>query len=264
MVQYTGHEVNNQFVPQINLYDYAVSGAVCSNDITPRIFSPIHADFPSVIEYEIPAFINDTTALNSATGKPTFTPALTDSNAVYVMWIGTNDLGSYAFLTDSQVAGKTLTDYTDCVFGAFDSLYASGGRYFVLNNVIPLDLVPLYANDTYGGISASQFWPDKPDNHTAIAEQMREYVTTVNNVYRYQLPYEVVLANRYPGANFALFDVYSLVSLDGPPYLFVAEITGPRRLQKPNGLPQRDRASQHYRFPASLQLQRLCMHRRCP
>ena len=213
MVQYTGHEVNNEFVPQINLYDYAVSGAVCSNEITPRTFSSIHADFPAVVDYEIPAFTNDITALNGATGKPTFTPALTGSNAVYVMWIGTNDLGSYAFLTDSQVAGKTLADYTDCVFGALDSLYVSGGRYFVLNNVIPLNLVPLYANDTYGGVGANHAWPDKPTNHTAIAEQMREYVTTVNNVYRYQLPYEVVLANRYPGANFALFDVYSLVSL---------------------------------------------------
>lgn len=211
MVQYTGSEANGQFVPQINLYNYAVSGAVCSNGITPRIFSPINADFPSVVEYEIPAFINDSTALNSATGKPTFTPALTSSNAVYLVWIGTNDLGAGAFITDSQVAGKTLTDYTNCVFSAFDSLYASGGRYFVLNNVIPLNLVPLYANSTYRGVDTSFCSADKPDNYTAIAERMNQYVTTVNNVFRYQLPYEVALANRYPGANFALFDVYNLV-----------------------------------------------------
>ncbi|KAK5135902.1 hypothetical protein LTR04_004581, partial [Oleoguttula sp. CCFEE 6159] len=42
-----------------NIYDYAVSGAVCSNEITPRIFTPINANFPSVKEYEIPAFIAD-------------------------------------------------------------------------------------------------------------------------------------------------------------------------------------------------------------
>lgn len=40
---------------------------------------------------------------------------------------------------------------------------------------------------------------------------MLEYVTTLNNVYKYQLPFEVVLSARYSGSNFALFDVYSLV-----------------------------------------------------
>ncbi|MCJ1255505.1 hypothetical protein MMC24_003321 [Lignoscripta atroalba] len=211
VVQYTGSEANNEFVPQLNLYDYAVSGAVCSNEITPRVWSSINANFPSVVDYEIPAFLNDTQAINNVTNQPTFTPALTGSNAVYVMWIGTNDLGVYAFLTDSQVPGNTLTSYTDCVFGALDSLYASGGRYFVVNNLLPLYLTALYGNATVGGVGPNRYWPDKPSNLTAIGEQMKEYVTTVNNVWKYQLPYEVLLANRYPGANFVLFDVYSLV-----------------------------------------------------
>ena len=203
--------MDSEFIPQVNLYDYAVSGSVCSNGITPRLWPPINADFPSVLEYEIPAFITDKTATNSVTGQPTFEPALNGSNAVYTIWIGTNDLGVGAFLTNSQVAGKTLTDYTDCVFSALDSLYASGGRFFVINNVLPLYLTALYANDTAGGAGPNKYWPKKPDNHTAIAEQMKEYVTTVNDVYKYQLPYEVVLASRYPGSSFALFDVYSLV-----------------------------------------------------
>ena len=96
---------------------------------------------------------------------------------------------------------------------ALDELYASGARYFVLHNIAPLQLAPLYANETNMGVVRSQFWKDKPENRTAIAEKMKEYATTINNVYKYQVPYEALLADRFPGANFALFDVYSLVRL---------------------------------------------------
>jgi len=210
--------VKNQFVPQLNLYDYAVSGAVCSNLITPRFLPSINADFPSVLEYEIPAYLNDSKSVSNATGQAYFTPALTQSDAVYAIWIGTNDLGVNLFLTDSQVPGETLTSFTDCVFVALDQLYASGGRYFVLFNIAPLYLTPLYANDTDMGVGHTQYWQAKPDNHTAIAEQMKEYSTTINNVWKYQVPYEALIARRYPGANFAIFDVYSLVSIRPNPH----------------------------------------------
>lgn len=36
VVQYTGATDNGQWAPQMTLYNYAVSGAVCSNKITPR------------------------------------------------------------------------------------------------------------------------------------------------------------------------------------------------------------------------------------
>ena len=211
VIQYTGAEINGAFDPHLTLYDYAVSGAVCSNELTPRFFSSLNADFPSVVDYEIPAFLADETAVRNGTSEAYFMPGLTPSDAVYTMWIGTNDVGVNAFLTDSQVPGVILSNYTDCVFSAFDSLYANGGRYFVLFNLAPLYLAPLYANDTEGGVGPGHAWPDKPDNHTAIAEQMKEYVTTLNDVYKYQLPYELLVAKRYPGVNFALFDVYSLV-----------------------------------------------------
>ena len=195
----------------MTLYDYAVSGAVCSNELTPRFLSSIDQDFPSVVDYEIPAFVADKKALRNGTSEAYFTPDLTADDAVYAMWIGTNDVGVDAFLTDSQVPGAILSDYTDCVFSAFDSLYTTGARYFVLFNLAPLYLVPLYANDTEGGVSQTAYWVDKPDNRTAIAEQMKEYIKTLNDVYRYQLPFEVLIDHRYPGSNFALFDVYSLV-----------------------------------------------------
>ena len=65
--------------------------------------------------------------------------------------VGTNDIGVYAFLTDSLVPGKVLTDYTSCVYSALDAIYDSDGRYFVLLNVAPLYFAPLYANYTVHG-----------------------------------------------------------------------------------------------------------------
>ncbi|KAK5091215.1 hypothetical protein LTR05_001396 [Lithohypha guttulata] len=163
-VQYTGTTTNGIWIPQVDLYDYAVSGAVCSNNITPRL------------------------------------------------WIGTNDLGVGLFLTDAQIRGYTLTDYVECNFRVFDQLYASGGRYFVLFNDAPLQLAPLYANDTLNGTGSNQYWNPKPENHTAIAEKMHEYTTSVNTMFRYQAPYEMLIAGRYPDAHFAVFDVWQLLS----------------------------------------------------
>lgn len=125
--------------------------------------------------------------------------------------ISTN-IGVYAFLTDSQVLGKVLTDYTNCVYSALDAIYGSGGRYFVLLNVAPLYLAPLYANYTIHGSGPKHYWPDMPSNKAQNAEIMHEYVTTLNDVYKYQTPFELLVAKRYPGAEFALFDVWQLMS----------------------------------------------------
>jgi phospholipase/lecithinase/hemolysin len=137
---------------------------------------------------------------------------LTATDAVYAIWIGTNDLGVWAFLTDSQVPGKVLTDYTDCVYQSLDGLYKAGARAFVLMNAAPLQLAPLYANDTLNGVGDNQYWPMKPSNKTQVADNMHEYTTSVNNIYKYQTPFEALISQRYPGANFANFDVWQLIS----------------------------------------------------
>lgn len=41
---------------------------------------------------------------------------------------------------------------------------------------------------------------------------MKEYTTTVNSVFSYRVPYELLVAHRYPGANIAIFDVHSLLT----------------------------------------------------
>ncbi|KAJ9307570.1 CAZyme family CE16 [Paecilomyces variotii] len=193
----------------VNLYDYAVAGAVCSNLITPRTFSTIKAPFPSVLEYEVPAYIADSKYVTQPGQKFLDIPA---QETVYSMWIGTNDLGVDAFLTDSQVANKTISDYLECVYSAFDLIYANGARYFVLMNLAPLQLTPLYATPEKEGVRDNQYWPDKPDNRTEISYRMWEQVILVNEVYKYRTPFELLVARRYPGAHFAVMDMYGLIS----------------------------------------------------
>lgn len=143
------------------LYDYAVSGAVCSSVQTPRYSPSIHEDFPGIIEYEVPAFVADIQYVNSSTGTNTLYTDHHASNTVYAIWIGTNDLGVGALLQDGQEKGTNITTFTDCVFRAFDSIYAAGGRSFVLINSAPLQLSPLYGTAAAGGVSSSHYWPNK-------------------------------------------------------------------------------------------------------
>lgn len=142
------------------LYDYAVSGAVCDNKLIYRYLASIFGPFPDVV-YEVDAFIADTEYVNASTGTNTLYTDRTADNTVYSMWIGTNDLGDYAFLTDSSLNGTVIPDYVDCIFDRFDGIYGAGGRYFVLMNTAPLQLSPLYGMPEAGGLAASRYWPDK-------------------------------------------------------------------------------------------------------
>lgn len=188
-----------------NVYNYAVSGAVCDNNVTPRAFEA--GLFPSVAQYEVPAFLAD--KAYSVNGKPFLN--IPQDQTVYAIWIGTNDLGNAAFLTDSQVAGKTIPDYVDCVYDQFQRLYASGGRYFVLMNVAPLELAPQYAPANKGGVNATKYFPDKPANITETSFRMWEQVAEANQVYKYRTPFELYVNRTMPGAHMAVFDMYSLV-----------------------------------------------------
>lgn len=185
-----------------NLSNYAVSGAACSNSITPRIDPQTGILHPSVLEYEIPAFLAD----YKLHGLP-------QDSTVYAIWIGTNDLGYEGFLTDSQAGNATVTTYVDCVYHALDTVYANGGRQFVLMNLAPLHLAPLYAVPENGGVSGeeSSYWSWKPENITAVSYRMKEQVVALNQVFSYRTPYELFIARRYPGASFAVMDMYGLV-----------------------------------------------------
>jgi hypothetical protein len=155
----------------------------------------------------VPAFLAD--SKHKVSGKKFLN--IPPRETVYSIWIGTNDLGNYAFITDSQVKNKAIPDYINCVYSVLDRVYANGGRYFVLMNLAPLQLAPLYATPENGGVGANRYWPEKPDNLTLISYRMWEQVATVNNVFKYQTPYELLVARRYPGARFAVMDTYGLV-----------------------------------------------------
>lgn len=122
---------------------------MCSNDITPRTWTSINAPFPAIAQYELPAYLAD-----SAYIEPNGTRFMLDDPAstVYSFWIGTNDLGNYAFLTDSQVPGTNIVSYLDCVYNQIQRVYDNGGRYFVLQNVAPLQLTALYGLPGAGGV----------------------------------------------------------------------------------------------------------------
>lgn len=82
-------------------------------------------------------------------------------------------------------------------------------------NIAPLHLAPEYAVPANGGLPTGEYWMDKSVydlNITQSSEKMRQYLTMVNAVLEYQTPYEVLLANRYPGSSFAIYDTNALVS----------------------------------------------------
>jgi phospholipase/lecithinase/hemolysin len=41
---------------------------------------------------------------------------------------------------------------------------------------------------------------------------MKEYTSLVNALFTYRTPYELLIAKRYPGASFAVYDVHSLMT----------------------------------------------------
>ncbi|KAK3294028.1 uncharacterized protein B0H64DRAFT_343155 [Chaetomium fimeti] len=186
------------------LMDYAVSGAVCSNQISPRSFDLINRTFPAILDDQMPSFQADV-AFKS------LYPHRTAENTVYAVWIGTNDLGFDAFLSDSQIAGKTISDFVDCVFSVLDEVYKTGGRRFVLLNAVPLELAPLYAHPNNGGTLDSQFWKTKSQyNITEYSQKIREYSTSVNTMLEYGVPVMASLRRRWPKATVDIFDVHSL------------------------------------------------------
>jgi phospholipase/lecithinase/hemolysin len=116
-------------------------------------------------------------------------------------------------LTDSQLPGKTVADYMDCVYDQISRLYANGGRYFVIMNLAPLDLLPQYASPEDGGLAATQYFPTKLGmNATAINGRMHATVAALNQVYAYRTPYETTFNTTWEDINVASFDVNRLMT----------------------------------------------------
>ncbi|KAL4804386.1 GDSL Lipase/Acylhydrolase family protein [Aspergillus unguis] len=204
----TGGRVWPDYIQQytgVNLYDYAVSGAVCDAVIANDPRNGIKQD--QLASFDADAHYRD------EQGKPALLK--NPKETVYTVWIGTNDLGYAGFLTEVQPKGMALRYFTDCVYEVLDAVYAAGGRAFVLLNMAPLDLGPEYGLPENGGLEEPDYWEDKTGydkNITRSSEKMRQYLGMVNAVFDYQTPYEVLSGGRYPGSSFAVFDVHSLMT----------------------------------------------------
>lgn len=151
------------------LFNYAVSGAACSDNIVSRWSAAANRLAPDVVS-EIDAFVADIRWKNASTGANTlFKNRRRSDNTAYAMWVGTNDLGARGFLTDMNVRGKVIPDYVDCIFDGFDRIYKEGGRYFVLFNTPALELSPLYGLPENDALSVSRYWPDKVRGFSDLA-----------------------------------------------------------------------------------------------
>ena len=105
-----------------DLFPFAKSGATCSNNLT---FRP----FPSVFESQLPTYFAE-----KANGS---LKALQPEDTIYTLWIGTNDVGANALLTGSD-PGVTVVDTVTCAVNWVKTLYDSGARNFIFQNVGPV------------------------------------------------------------------------------------------------------------------------------
>lgn len=189
-----------------NYYNYAVSGAQCTNNMDSRNLDYIGAPFPSVLEYEVPVFEQDVRHQD-------LYPDRRPDNTVYALWIGTNDLGIDGLLGDKNKEGTTITTYLDCVWEVLDRVYRTGGRHFVLMNTAPLDHAPMYATPGEAGRGNSEYWRSKGAayNTTQYASKIREYTVGANTMYDYGGPFYLLVKQRWPGATLSIFDIHSLM-----------------------------------------------------
>ncbi|KAI1177810.1 carbohydrate esterase family 16 protein [Nemania sp. FL0916] len=193
-------------------YNYAVAGATCSNEIVNRYLDSLKGPFPSVFDYEVPAFKADLkfAAQNPKSG---LYRRRTPGNTVYALWIGTNDLGNGGFLLDQQIAGKTIADYIDCLWSVFDGIYSTGGRRFAIFTQAPLELSPLYKSIEHGGAGNVNYWTNKTAYNTTEYEgKIQEYTTTVNTIYDYGVPFQLLVKRRWPGASFTILNTHQIIT----------------------------------------------------
>ncbi|KAJ3485850.1 hypothetical protein NLI96_g4673 [Meripilus lineatus] len=170
-----------------HLFPFARSGATCSNNLTSR-------PAPPVFESQLPLYFAEV-----ANG----TLKLKPEETIYTLWIGTNDVGGGGLLTGHQAPGVTIVDTVSCAVNWVKTLYASGARNFLFQNMIPLQHVPLYSADSY----PNRFWT-APRNTTEWSVFMTELVNSGNEIAKLMLQ---DLPSTLRAAHIGLFDSYALL-----------------------------------------------------
>ena len=103
----------------LTLFPQARAGATCTDKLTPRIY-------PSVFESQLPTYFAEV-----ANG----TINVNLNETIFTLWIGTNDIGVGELLTGQQNPGVTVVQTTECVADWVQTLYDSGARNFIFQNV---------------------------------------------------------------------------------------------------------------------------------
>lgn len=99
----------------LTLTGLAISGATCSESLTPR-------GIPDIIHNEIPTYMSTKDSLGYAPEETAF-----------AIWIGTNDVG--VLEGGTETAGVTYQNTTECAVGWVKTMYDSGARNFIFLNV---------------------------------------------------------------------------------------------------------------------------------
>ncbi|KAI0075536.1 hypothetical protein K474DRAFT_1708959 [Panus rudis PR-1116 ss-1] len=136
----------------------------------------LHSKAPFVVQDELPAYFNLT-----QNGGVSLNP----NETIYTLWIGTNDVGTNALITGDQTPGVSIVQVTQCAVNWVKTLYDSGARNFLFQNMIPLNQTILYQWSIF----------------------MAELVAAGNELARLMLQN---LAGSLPGAHIGLFDSYTL------------------------------------------------------
>ncbi|TFY80148.1 hypothetical protein EWM64_g3861 [Hericium alpestre] len=170
----------------LNLFPFAHAGATCNQSLTPR-------QYPAVMQDELPEYFAQ---VNNGSIK------VKGDDTIYSLWIGTNDLGPNTLLTGGVIHNATVVDTTMCAIHWIQTLYNSGARNFIYQNIVPLERVPLYAVNSY----PNRYWT-APRNATEWHLFINELAVAGNEIA------ELLLQNlpaSLPGAHIALFDSHSL------------------------------------------------------
>lgn len=202
----TGGYTWGQFAAVVNnatYFDYAVQGSMCDPKIVPRNFGS--APFPDVLGYQMSTYEQE---VKNATLYQGCTPA----NTVYALWIGTNDLGYGGYMGYAQSNNYNITTFINSIWTVFDRIWNAGGRRFVLFEMSPLDIAPAYATPGQYGYANTKYTANPMAyNTTDYVERIREYTTSVNTMFEYGVPYQLLVKNRYPGCTFSVFNATGLM-----------------------------------------------------
>jgi hypothetical protein len=118
---------------RLSLNNFAISGATCNNASTPRFY-------PDVAHNELGAYYNFTQ------GKAAVLPPFFDlhpnrsttfraDETLYSLWIGTNDVGVGELITGQAAPGVSIVNTSQCAVDWISTLYKSGARKFLFQNV---------------------------------------------------------------------------------------------------------------------------------